>query len=190
MRSIIPLFTLAAAAAAAAAPALAAEAVPVPAFRSMELRGGGEVTLRPGPAQRVTLVEGSSAFTKFRVDRNGRLRIDACNRQCPRRYRLRIEIQSPRVPDVGVMGGGAIRAATGFAPQSSVSAAVNGGGSIDLRAVSAVRVSAAVNGGGQISVRPRTHLSAAVNGGGEVRYWGNPQVSMAVHGGGLVRRAD
>ena len=184
MRSTIPLF---AAALAASAPALALENVPVPGFRAVQLRGGGEVTVRPGPVQRVTIVEGSGQFTALRVERNGQLKIDACNNRCPRHYRLRIEIQSPRVPDLAVSGGGAIRASGGFAATDHLSAAVNGGGSIDARAIDAQNVSAAVNGGGHISVRPRRTLSAAVNGGGEVRYFGNPQVSMAVRGGGTVR---
>ena len=184
MRSNIPLF---AAALAVAAPALALENLPVPDFRSVQLRGGGEVTVRPGPVQRVTIVDGSSQFTTVRVERNGQLRIDACNYRCPGHYRLRIEIQSPRVPDLAVSGGGAIRASGGFSATAHLSAAVNGGGSIDARAVDAANVSAAVNGGGHISVRPRHTLSAAVNGGGEVRYFGNPQVSMAVRGGGTVR---
>jgi hypothetical protein len=184
MRSILPLFAIAFA---AAAPALASEYVPVEAFRSVQLRGGGEVSLRPGPVQRVTILEGSSHVTRFRVRRDGQLQIDACDWNCPQRYRLRIEIQSPRVPDVAVMGGGAIRAAGGFPAQGRLAAAVSGGGAIDLRSVDATDVSAAVNGGGRIEVRPRRTLSAAVNGGGEVRYWGNPQVHMAVHGGGIVR---
>ena len=184
MRSIVPLFAFALA---AAAPALATEIVPVQQFRSVELRGGGKVTVVPGPAQRVTILQGSTSYTRFHVD-GGRLRIDACYRQCPRNLDLKIRIESPNVPDVGISGGGAITAARGFAPQNQLSAAVNGGGTIDMRALDAVDVSAAVNGGGRIFVRPRTSLSAAVRGGGEVRYSGNPQVSMAVAGGGDVRR--
>jgi len=185
MRSTVPLFALALA---ASAPALATEIVPVQHFRSVELRGGGELTVVPGPVQRVTLLQGSTSYTRFYVDGQGKLRIDACYRQCPRNFNLQIRIESPHVPDVGISGGGAITAARGFAPQSQLSVAVNGGGSIDMRALDAVDVSAAVNGGGRIFVRPRTNLSAAVRGGGEVRYSGNPQVSMAVAGGGDVRR--
>ncbi len=185
MRSTVPLFALALA---ASAPALATEIVPVQHFRSVELRGGGEVTVVPGPVQRVTLLQGSTSYTRFYVDGQGKLRIDACYRQCPRNFNLQIRIESPRVPDVGISGGGAVTAARGFAPQNQLSVAVNGGGSIDMRALDAVDVSAAVNGGGRIFVRPRTNLSAAVRGGGEVRYSGNPQVSMAVAGGGNVRR--
>jgi hypothetical protein len=183
MRSSLPLF---AAAIVVAAPAIAAEFVPLPAFRSVELRGGGVVTVVPGPAERVTIIEGSSRVTRMHVDGDRKLRIDTCVEQCPPSYRLRVEIQSPGVPDLAISGGGVITAQGGFRPQPHLAAAVNGGGHIDARAVEAANVSAAVNGGGELLVRPRASLSAAVNGGGHVRYWGNPSVSMAVHGGGAV----
>ena len=136
MRTIIPLFAFALA---VSAPALATEVVPVPSFRSVELRGGGNVVLVPGPAQRVTILEGSSRFTRLRVERDGQLTIDACNNRCPQLYHLRIEIQSPRVPDLAVSGGGAITVEGGFRPQSQLSAAIDGGGKIDGRAVEAER---------------------------------------------------
>jgi hypothetical protein len=185
MRSILPLF---AAAFAIAAPALAQQSVPLPGFRSVQLLGGGEVTVRPGPVQRVTLLEGSTEFTHFTVLPNGKLRIDVCDERCPRHYRLRVDIQSPRVPDLAIDGGGSLQVAGGFAPQPTLSAAVNGGGALDARAVEAGNVSAAVNGGGALDVRARFQLSAAVIGGGAIRYSGNPQVSMAVRGGGAVTR--
>jgi hypothetical protein len=184
MRSTLPLFALALA---SAAPVLATETVPVPGFRGVELRGGGNVTVIPGVTQRVTILEGSSEFTRIYVDREGKLKIDACNERCPHLYRLQIRVESPRVPDLAVNGGGAINVAGGFRPQGELNAAVNGGGKIDARAIDASDVAAAVNGGGELLVRPRTSLSAAVNGGGAVRYWGNPSVAMAVHGGGSVR---
>ena len=187
MRSYLPLFM---AAFAASAPALATEVVPVPAFRSVQLRGGGEVSIRPGPVQRVTIVEGSSRITRFRVERDGKLRIDVCDGNCPRQYRLRIDLQSPSAPDVAIAGGGLIRASAGFPAQRQLSAAVSGGGKIDMLAVSASSVNAAVHGGGLISVRPHSSLSAAVNGGGQVRYAGNPTVSSAINGGGSVHRID
>ena len=89
---------------------------------------------------------------------------------------------------MGLAGGGLIRASDGFPAQRQLSAAVAGGGKIDMLAVSAGRVNAAVHGGGLITVRPRSTLTAAVNGGGEVRYAGNPVVSSAINGGGAVRR--
>ena len=168
-------------------PAVASENVPVPAFRNIELNGGGEVMLVPGAAQRVTIVEGSSAFTRMRVDASGRLRIDACNERCPQHYTLRIEIQSPNVPGVGVNGGGTIHAAGGFAEQPQIAAGVSGGGVIDLRAVRGISVAVGVNGGGKVLVNARETLAAGVNGGGTVRYLGNPQVTSAIDGGGTVR---
>ena len=187
MRSILPLFAVTLA---ASAPAIATEAIPTQPFRSIELRGGGDVTLVPGPVQRVTILNGSSQFTHIYMRRDGQLRIDACNERCPRNYNLQIRIESPRAPDVAISGGGTIKAAGGFAPQGQLAAAINGGGTIDVRSVSANEVSAAVNGGGDIFVRPRATLSAAVRGGGDVHYAGNPQVSIAVVGGGDVRRID
>lgn len=188
MRSFIPLFTLVFL---ASAPVLAAEVVSVPPFRSIELRGGGEVVVVPGPAQRVAIVDGSSQFTRVQVQPGGKLRIDACsNARCPQHYRLRVEIQSPRVPDLAVSGGGQITTGAGFAAQQQLAAAVHGGGRIDARTLQASSVTAAVSGGGEVVVHPRSSLTAAVNGGGMVRFLGHPQVTSVVHGGGLVRSAD
>lgn len=184
MRSTVSLLVFAIA---ISSPAFATELVRVPQFRSVEIRGGGDITVVPGPAQRVTLLEGSTRFTQFHVDRDS-LRIDACNQECPRQYRLRIEIQSPQVPGVAVTGGGMIHVGSGFAAQPDLSAAIKGGGKIDARAVDAGHVSAAVDGGGQIEVRPRSTLAAAVRGGGEIRYSGNPQVTSAIMGGGWIGR--
>jgi putative autotransporter adhesin-like protein len=183
MRHALPLLAFALA---TSAPLAAAEIAPVAPFRSVQLSGGGTVTVRPATVQRVTLVSGSSQFTTMRVDRQGKLEINACNDRCPHNYRLEIVIDSPRLPDVAINGGGRIVAAPGFRPQSQISAAVSGGGSIDLRSVAGESVSAAVNGGGQILVRPRVRLAGAVNGGGTIRFWGNPHVSSVVNGGGRV----
>jgi hypothetical protein len=185
MRSTVAIFALALA---TSGPALAAEQVSLPNFRSLQLRGGGEVTVRPGPVQRVIVVEGSAQISRFRVARDGQLRIAVCEGSCPRHYRLRVEVQSPTVPDLAIAGGGLIQTVGGFAPQRQLSTAVSGGGKIDALAVQANSVNAAVHGGGLVSVRARSSLSAAVNGGGEVRYSGNPQVVSAINGGGAVHR--
>jgi hypothetical protein len=99
---------------------------------------------------------------------------------------MRIEIQSPQVPDLAVSGGGMMTVQRGFRPQRELSAAISGGGKIDSREVEIGDVSAAVDGGGELLVRPRSSLQAAVNGGGSIRYWGNPQVTSAINGGGHV----
>jgi Putative auto-transporter adhesin, head GIN domain len=188
MRSIVPIFIVAFA---ASAPALAAEQIPVPHFDSVELKGGGDLYIVAGPVQRVTVLNGSSQLTSFRVRRQGQLEIvTACDSRCPHNYNLRIQVESPQVPDVAVSQGGTIVAQRGFGLQQQISAAVSEGGTIDLRAVEAESVSAAVNAGGDIFVRARESLSAAVHNGGDVHYSGHPAVSMAVSGGGDVRRDD
>ncbi len=173
-----------------ATPGHAQQIIPAAPFHSVELRGGGDITIVPGPVQRVTLLNGSTQFTRFHMRRGGQLQIDACNARCPRQYNLRIQIESPHLPDVAVEAGGTIIAGRGFAPQQNIAAAVSAGGTIDLRAITADDVSAAVNAGGDIYVRPRLTLNAAVNAGGDVHYSGNPQVSMAVSNGGNVGRDD
>lgn len=185
MRAIVPLFVFAIA---VAAPALAVESVPVPQFRAVELHGGGIVNIVPAAVQRVTLIEGSSRFTRIRVDREGKLVIDACNEQCPRDYHLRVQIESPHVVGLGIDGGGVMTAAAGFDPQNELGVAVNGGGKIDARSIDAAHVGAAVNGGGVALVRARSALGASVHGGGDIVYWGNPTVATSINGGGGVHR--
>lgn len=187
MPSTLPLFTVALV---VSAPALRSEFVAAQNFRAVELRGGGTVDVVRGPAQRVTIVEGSSQFTHMHVDGEGTLVINTCDERCPPVYRLRVQIQSPRVPDLAIDGGGVMTTSGGFGPQGHLNAAVNGGGKIDARSVDAAAVSAAVNGGGQLLVRPRQSLAAAVNGGGHIRYWGNPATTVAIRGGGGVSRGD
>ena len=184
IRSVLPLFALALV---ASVPAVASELVPVPHFDAVELRGGGNVAVVRGPAERVTILEGSSRFTHIYVDRHGSLKIDVCNNECPHNYRLRVEIQSPRVPVMAVDGGGTIDVAGGFGAVPALTLAVNGGGRIDTRAVNASDVTAAVNGGGQLLVRARSGLTGAVRGGGAIRYWGDPQVTSVIDGGGSIK---
>src|SRR5688500_6746092 len=119
MRSIVPLFGFAFA---ASAPVVAAEHLRVSGFRSVELRGGGDVTLRAGPVQRATIVEASSPVTRMNVERDGELRIDVRGTRCPRKSRLRVEIHSPPAPDVAIAGGGTVQAWGGFAAIRQIAA--------------------------------------------------------------------
>jgi hypothetical protein len=166
----------------------AAETVSVPPFRSVELQGGGRITLRPGPEQRVALLNGSTHYTHFHIRHNDQLVIDACNNDCPVHYDLEIEIITPEIQGVALSGGGEIVAERGFARQRELGVAIDGGGEIDVRAIPASSADAAVDGGGDIRLRAERALQAAVNGGGSISYWGNPSVTSAVSGGGSVDR--
>jgi hypothetical protein len=172
----------------AVAVASAQTTIPLAHFSSIELRGGGHVILRHGAQQKVTILQGSTKFTKFGMEEPGKLVIDACNSDCPWHYDLEIEIVTPDIRGVAIDGGGRIESAPGFPAQGAITAAVDGGGHIDLRSVAAVNGTAAVDGGGHIELKTSGHLSAVVNGGGNIRYVGNPQVTTAIDGGGSVQR--
>jgi hypothetical protein len=159
--------------------------VPVAHFDAVELRGGGEVTLAPGPVQRVTILEGDAGSTKIHVDRERKLIIEACHDDC----RLSIRIEAPRIPEaLAVRGGGVIHVDPGFPHVEDMAAAVEAGGTIDIRALNAEDVAAAVESGGRIFTRPLSSLAAAINGGGEIHYSGDAQVTTAIDGGGKVLR--
>jgi hypothetical protein len=172
------------------APAWAQSVVPVPHFDSVELEGGGHVVIRYGEVQQVRLIRGSTEFTRFRVEDGGKLRIDACNRDCPHQYDLEVEITTPRTEALAVDGGGAIDSEGGFPPPQRLALAIEGGGKIDARAMNADHATAAIDGGGVIRVRAEAELTAAINGGGNIRYWGNPKVTQAIEGGGEVQPGD
>jgi hypothetical protein len=172
----------------AVAVAAAQTAVPLAHFNTIELRGGGHVVLRHGAQQKVTLLQGSTQYTRFEMEHAGKLVIDTCNSDCPMHYDLEIEIVTPDIHGVAIDGGGAIESAPGFPTQGAITAAINGGGRIDMRNLAAANGTAAVDGGGHIEINASGHLTAAVNGGGNIRYVGNPQVTTAIDGGGSVQR--
>ena len=168
--------------------AFAGSDISVASFKSIQLRGGGHVVFQHGAAQRVTLVKGSTEFTKLEIVDGDTLQIDACNSNCPHHYDLEIDIISPAIEGVAIKGGGHIESKGGFPRQEKIGAAVQGGGTIDIRSMSADNVAAAVDGGGDIMTKPGRALQAAVNGGGSIIYSGNPAVTSAVNGGGSVTK--
>jgi hypothetical protein len=174
----------------AAAPVSAQTVVPLRPFDSVELEGGGHVVLRYGKVQQVRLLRGSTAFTRFVVDQPGKLRIEACDDDCPRHYDLEVDIAAPRINALAISGGGAIDGAGGFPPARKLALAVEGGGTIDARELDCHMATAAVNGGGLIRLKADDQLTAVINGGGKIRYWGNPRVTQAIDGGGRVERGE
>jgi hypothetical protein len=171
-------------------PVFAAEVVRVAPFTGIGLEGGGEVVVKYGKEQKVTLLKGSTQFTTFQIEHGGGLSIRACNAHCPSHYDLQIEIVTPNVNALAIQGGGEIHTAGSFPAQGEINVAVQGGGEIDAVAIAAKDVNAAVDGGGSITVTATATLQAAVNGGGEISYRGTPSVTSAVSGGGSIERAN
>jgi len=185
------LFVLISVASVLAAPAFAAETVvSVGKFESVELRGGGTVVIHQGPVQRVTVRSSDPERPVFDVSdhdgRGGRLVIRACEGSCSSPHDFEVDIETPNLSGASVMGGGGITAEGPFRAQAAVSAAVHGGGKVDLRALNVSATSAEVMGGGRVFVSAKNSLSATVNGGGAIRYSGSPTVDSAIHGGGSI----
>ena len=190
MAAISRILALAAAATLAGGAALAQTALPLAPFNSVELRGGGHVEIRHGDAQRVTLLKGSTAFTTARIEDGRKLVIDACNHDCPSHYDLEIQIVTPDIDAASVSGGGLVESVGAFPNQHSIAAAVDGGGTVDVRSIDAASANVAVDGGGKILVKAEHALNAAIDGGGRILYWGDPEITSAIDGGGNVSKGS
>jgi hypothetical protein len=190
IRIVLPAFALAALLPSAA---MADQVINVPPFRSIELHGGGEATLRHGDRQRVVLIKGDPAIAEIRVSRDGTLVLSPCkddDHWCWGRQELEVEVTTPAVAAISVHGGGELKAERGFPTQPSLDLTVHGGGEADVRAIPADNVSAEVHGGGDAYLRAERTLTADVHGGGDVHYWGHPSVSSSTHGGGSVESGE
>ncbi|HEX3945431.1 MAG TPA: DUF2807 domain-containing protein [Rhizomicrobium sp.] len=187
IKTILPAFAIAVLAPAAALPG---QDIKVPPFKSIELHGGGDATLRYGNRQRVVLIKGDPAIAEIRVTGDGNLVLSPCRNTCWGNHELEVEVTTPAVAAISVHGGGELKAEGGFPRQPSLALAVNGGGDADVRAIPADTVSAAVHGGGDVELRAERTLAADVHGGGDVRFWGHPQVTSSTHGGGSVESGE
>ena len=168
--------------------ATAGTVIPVAEFRSVELSNGGHVIVRHGAVQRVSVVEGDLQYTRVRVGDGGRLIIDRAPGDCPRGYRLQIEVVTPHLSAVSVSNGGTVRTLGAFPAQASIEAAVEQGGTIDIRSIPADDVDASVDSGGGIFTTSRKTLAASVQSGGVIAYWGDADVKKSVRDGGVVKR--
>jgi len=179
---------LAAAAVLTAVPALASAetVVPVDRFNALELHGGGTITIKQGPVQRVTVIDDNRGRARVEVVGGGRLILSSCRGTCWGPGHFDVLVETPVMSSVSIMGGGHIVAEGAFAPQGSVSAVIHGGGVIDLKTMPAQSASAAIHGGGKILVAAQNNLSASIYGGGSIRYLGQPAVATSIHGGGSV----
>lgn len=162
------------------------KAIPLEQFEAIEVRGSVVVTLVPGPVQRVTTVD--SNCVRIQVAAEGRLVVEK-GWNHSRGGDLHVCLEAARIPEaLSVYGGGAIHVDPGFPHLEELSAVVEGGGIIELRALNVEDVAAAVRDGGSILVRPLSSLTATISGGGEIRYSGDAQVSASIDRDGHLSR--
>lgn len=128
--------------------------IPVGEFRSVELHDGGDVIVRHGRTQRVTILTGNLRYTRVGLADGQRLVIDNCRPECPRNYRLQIEVITPEISAVSVSDGGTVQSLGAFPAQAAIEADVEQGGTIDIRSIAAEAVDASVYSGGRIFTNP------------------------------------
>jgi hypothetical protein len=162
--------------------------IPVGQFRSVELHDGGNVIVRHGPTQRVTILMGDARYTRIRIAGGQRLVIEKCQPECPSGYRHQIEVITPEISAISVANGGTVQSVGAFPVQATIAAAVEQGGTIDIRSIPADTVDASVHQGGRIFTHPRETLAATIASGGGITYWGDPRVKRIVRNGGAVAR--
>ena len=164
--------------------------VQVAPFRTVELRSGGTVIVRHGPAQRVTFLTGSPGDARVTVTSEGGLVIEKLKSKGARRSELEIEVLTPELIGVTVAQGGMIQSRGSFPRQAALVATVDNGGTVDVRSMSAGTVSASVLSGGRILVKPLTAMAASVVEGGNITYWGDARVTQSIQGGGVIEKGD
>jgi hypothetical protein len=157
-------------------------------FRSVELHDGGNVIVRHGQTQRVTILMGDARYTRVRLAGGQRLVIEKCQPECPSRYQHQVEVITPEISAISVSNGGTVQSVGAFPVQASIAAAVEQGGTIDIRSIHADAVDASVDSGGRIFTTPRETLAATIVSGGGITYWGDPRVKRTVRDGGAVAR--
>lgn len=155
-------------------------------YRSIELHGGGTVSVRYGPERRV-IVTTTDHGREIRSEAD-RLVIERCRGECPQGHRIEIEVVTPELAALAVTDGGTIRLVGDFPAQQAVAASVSDGGTIDVRSLEASSISASVSQGGRILAYPRRQLAASISDGGIVTYWGTAAVRSSVRRGGTVVR--
>jgi hypothetical protein len=154
-------------------------------FDTVALDGGGEVIVRRGREARAVLREGERAYTDLDVA-NGRLTVRRCARHCPRGYRMVVEVTMPALAAASVSNGGRIVVQAGLAAPAPMTARVEQGGAIDLRALRIAALDASVFSGGRIFASVENSLDASVQQGGQILYWGRPRVRHSISQGGVV----
>jgi hypothetical protein len=182
---------LATAGIALASPAFAAQTIAVGPFSAVEASDGAHVIIRHGDRQQVTMIEGSTEYSRFEV-RDGTLHLVTCQGwRCPHRYKFKVEVVMPQINAIDASDGAYIEAQGPFPDQRDLAVKATDGGNIDARAVAAANVSARASDGGNLRIRPRQTLKAHADDGGNIEYWGHPTiVSLVSEDGGNVSGED
>jgi len=102
--------------------------------------------------------------------------------------RAEIHVFTPSIKGIQQNGGGRVVIKEGFAPMDIFNCSMDGGGAIQMIALSVDSLFASIEGGGVISAQVRKHLDGKISGGGVILYQGDPVVESKISGGGVIKR--
>ena len=174
-----------------AAPAFAGQTISVAPFNAVEASDGAHVIIRHGNAQQVTMVEGSTEYSRFEV-RDGVLHLVTCQGwHCPWNYKFKVEVTMPQIKAIDASDGAYIETQGAFPTQGELAVKATDGGNVDARAVAAANVSAKASDGGNLRIHPLKSMQARADDGGNIDYWGNPTITnLVAEDGGNVHSED
>lgn len=174
-----------------AAPAFAGQVIPVGQFNAVQATDGAHVIIRHGSVQQVTMVKGSTQYSRFEV-RDGVLHLVTCEGwHCPRHYEFKVDITMPDIKAIDASDGAYIETQGSFPAQGELAIKATDGGNIDARALAAANVNARASDGGNMKIRPLRAMKAHADDGGNIEYWGHPTVtSLVAEDGGNVSQED
>ncbi|HEY2034782.1 MAG TPA: DUF2807 domain-containing protein [Rhizomicrobium sp.] len=184
-------FAIALAAIVLATPAVAGQVIPVGPFHAVEASDGAHVIVRHGDRQQVTMIEGSTEYSRFEV-REGVLHLVTCQGwHCPHYYKFKVEVVMPAINAIEASDGAYIETQGSFPGQRDLAVKATDGGNIDARGLAAANISAKASDGGNLKIHPLKSMQARADDGGNIDYWGNPTISSLVaEDGGNVHSED
>jgi hypothetical protein len=180
----------------------------VEAFHSIELRGTGTLDVLVGEQQSLVVEADSESLKHLHTEvRNQRLVIESRGgwfwENAGGQLRIRVTLPQLNALDMNGAGrisvnglaGGALALVLSGAGEleasgrvETLTARVNGAGSIDLSRLQATDATVAVNGAGSLQVNATGQLDAVLNGVGSITYDGKPtKLNSSINGVGSIR---
>lgn len=180
---------------------VSAEDRPVGTFQSIELRGAAQMDVLVGPAPSLSITASPKSRAAFTSEvRGDTLILESHNRFWqPQLGKVEVRVTLPQLRSLGVNGasGDALNLSLNGAASleangkvGTLTASMNGAGSMDLSRLEAESARATLNGAGSVEVNATAALDATVNGVGSINYYGKPaKVTTAINGVGSISPA-
>lgn len=153
-------------------------------FNKLDLAGGGDLFITHSPVTTLKVVGSMACLKSVESDVNSETLVIHRKNDSPRNCKLKLHISTPELVSIQQGGGGNVKVNTGFDATDSFHYVLNGGGTVDLKALKVNSFNAIINGGGTMFIHAEKQLNAEINGGGSIVYQGDPEVTSNISAGG------